>query len=287
MSNRPSIRVVKFVALPRYAHNDVTVLWSIVLPDYASAAKVHILRSVTSGNTPWTPVTSGNGLQASVESIQDTLPDNAFELTPAELYYKIVVTYTDTADGVSKRFIGPQVGVYGILSPREMKITRSLLLAELRGMYSNRRGAMAGHGRLVVMFAPSIDGPASSKFDQGASQMHGDSEFGMPNGFIGGWSTWLRMTKNTRGFQDLAETGSEIQNNTLTARMLAFPQPKPDYVVVDPHTDERWVVNETESYYGPRGIVPVATDLQLTKLLTSDLRYKIPVEMPVYPVFKT
>ena len=261
--------------------------WCIKAIAAVTNVKVHILRSTTAGKPPWIPVTTGEGLNPNIEFVEDTLTSNANELTSAELVYKIVVTYTQ--NNQTAKFIGPSIGIYGILSPREAKITRALMLSELRGMYLNHHGNLAGGGRLVVMFAPDdINGPIDSNYDPVSEQQLGDSQYGSPRGFVGGWATWMRITTEARNYATLEQTSTIIQDNQIQVRTLAFPFPKPDFVIVDPHTDERWVVgSKLDISYGPRGIVPYACDILLTKLQLNDLRYKIPVTMPDFPVYRT
>ncbi len=279
------IRITKFVAVPSYREKKVSILWGLSVTENVTTLRVHILRSTKTGAGDWKAITPSAGLGRNIDFFDDSLPTNANELAPGELVYKIVVVYKRPEDAAASRYNGPTIGVFGIITRREFSICQSLIRNEVRQMYLNRRGLLAGGGRVVVVFAPDVDGPPDASFDASAGQQHGDSKYGGPKGFVGGWVTWMRQIKTTRDIVEIEEIKADIQDNQSTARMLALPIPKIDYVVVDPHTDQRWVINKSDIDYGARGFIPIAATVELTLLPITDKRYHIPVTIPDHPVF--
>ena len=63
----------------------------------------------------------------------------------------------------------------------------------------------------------------------------------------------------------------------VTARMLAFPRPEKGHLIVDPATDNRYIVGEVVKPWSFRGVYPVRYDAQLELARRESPVYRVPL----------
>jgi len=68
-----------------------------------------------------------------------------------------------------------------------------------------------------------------------------------------------------------------FDQNKITVRMLAFPQPQPGHLIVHPSTDNRWMVTEAVKPFLFKGNYPIAHACQLELLRRESPAYRLPI----------
>lgn len=261
---------------PGYGHGTLALSWN-VLPQH-SAGTVFIFRSFT-GTAPW-DVIDDIGVPASVGYFVDHI-DALKESKHKEVFYRLSLE-VPRASGEPEIINSPILQPLADLTPRERKTAVNILFSELRMMCS-------GNGMPAFIFAPLRRGIPAAGFDFQTKQMGGT---GMRPGkesygeaFVGGFGppTVTRFIKlGTLGL-NYARTadGYTQEGQSCMARMLAFPRPQPDYLIVAPKTDERFIVGEQITPLLFAGQLPIGYEVPLVALTRTDPRYQIPVpEMP-------
>lgn len=107
----------------------------------------------------------------------------------------------------------------------------------------------------------------------------GDNCFSMiyEGGFTGPIYTWAKILTQDTYTPDMEDgTGVDFKHD-ITFRMLAFPRPSKNHMIVNPRTDERWMVGERSKPYMFRGVVPVAWTVPCVRITNEDRRHEFPV----------
>jgi hypothetical protein len=94
--------------------------------------------------------------------------------------------------------------------------------------------------------------------------------------------TWvMRMGSMVTGFVKDPDGGGTSDTQQVNGRMLAFPRPMPNYMVVFPRMDERFVIGEVIQPFLFRSILPIGYEVTLNPIQKNDDRYLVPLpEMP-------
>jgi len=90
--------------------------------------------------------------------------------------------------------------------------------------------------------------------------------------------TWMKIIQFNEGLQDDPEEFLVNEINRMAVRLMAFPRPSRDHMLVDPATDRRYLVDDEIKPYRFRGVVPVAHEATVSFLHQSDSRYRF--QMP-------
>lgn len=186
-----------------------------------------------------------------------------------EAYYRIVIQTG------GRRWDSPSVRPDHTLTPHEFATIRQMLALEHQNM-------RAGNGHPVLLLKPLTHGDYSDSHNPDTGQIMNPTtdESGYGERFRGGYSPPMKSYARFRKTEDREspnEKGKGVDvNRTVTARMFCFPTPARRDLVVDPATDERYMV-EGRQVYRFRGLVPLMCDAQLRLLERGDVRYKLDV----------
>jgi len=270
-----------FHVQPSYGNMKSAISWT--LQGGEPGDTMLLFRSVTGGNAPWVQIGSVPARQGFyVDDISVTR-----ENTAQKIYYRGCVV---SRDGTETD--GPVVTFLSALTPHEVKQVIRLLRNELRIMSGTCRGGCAarGAGIPVAMFAPLESGTPSANYNAVTRQFAGTTakqdgvadSYGMP--YVGGFgpqlNTWMRFIQDAEEKHDgTAEQPGDRQGRVVRARMLAFPRPASDYMVVQPESDDRFIIGAKVDPYAFKGILPFAYEADLVRLERSDARYRLPVKV--------
>lgn len=263
MSLNPFIDIV---VQPSYGDRKVLISW--VLARGFRRMKVYVFRAVNNGAPPWTALTQSAVMGQSFE-------DNAFYIDnkAQTVYYRLVgVDYSGT------RYDSPIIGMFDKLSRAEYGAVYKMLKLEYTRMRS-------GNGLRVLHYMPLSEGEENPSYDEETGQQliatcPDDGNYGLP--YKGGYGPPVQT------WAELMQIGPEISIDkpdgkgadttyNLRARMLAFPKPLTNHLIVHPATDNRYAVGEQVQPYLFKGLIPIAYDVQLRLLARNDPRYKVPV----------
>lgn len=274
----------RFTVQPAYADLSAAVAWDFNAR--VAAGKVLIFRSEYAGSPPWVLI-NGEGTQASVGFFQDDI-SVLRERDYKQIFYRAcLISGNDQIDS-------PITSFTSWLAPNEIKGVSRIMKNELRAMHTNRRGNISGNGQLVGMFVPLDSGVPCADLDSLTQQQLGpgptggpDDCFGTP--FKGGFgpqvTTWIVMNQVKTGREGaLGVDTAALQTTTVKARMLAFPRPVPRGLLVSLSTNDRYVIGDDIMTYYFKGVIPFAHDVELTKLMVSDPRYRVPIQQLKYPL---
>ena len=259
---------------PGYGRHTCAITWNV--PAAAQRGKVYIYRSI-SGLPPWQLIRD-EGTPASVGYYVDR-GEFILNTNLGAIHYRLLL---ELADG--QQFDSPIISLNVTITPKEQVIVRDIMMAELRNM----RG---GNGEPVFIFAPLTHGLPAPGFDFETYQMRstgmqvpGKESYG--EAFVGGFGapavTWvMRMGSMTTGFVKDPDGGGTSDTQQVNGRMLAFPRPMPNYMVVFPRMDDRFVIGEVIQPFLFRSILPIGYEVTLSPIQKHDDRYLVPLpEMP-------
>ena len=148
----------------------------------------------------------------------------------------------------------------------------------------------SGNGVKVYMLPPLTDGtPAAGvdpltwqklKADCPDNEVPGVDGYGRP--LAGGYGrpmiTWVEFYDALQlEKKDDEAMGVSVDSATSRGRFLAFPRPQRGYLIINPTTDDRFVVEGVVQAYMFAGKTPVAYDLSLQLLDRNDARYRLQV----------
>jgi hypothetical protein len=253
---------------PSYGKRKVLINWTVVA-GYEDL-KFYVFRSLHNGAPPWKAL--------SKHAIRGTsFEDDAFVVNNRmqQAYYQIVGTRGD------EKFYSQPIGLFDKLSRSEYGAVFKIMKAEEADMHSGR----LGNGISVWHFLPLLEGERNENYDPETGQklilncMDSDS-YGLP--FKGGYGppsqTWIKLNRIGPEIYSNDEKGKGSDTTYRhQARMLAFPKPMTNHLIVHPATDNRYVVGEQIQPSLFRGIVAVAYDVELLLLRRNDPRYKVPL----------
>jgi hypothetical protein len=252
---------------PSYARNRAVVTWTL-RPGYAGA-EFFIFKSYNKGVAPWT---LANELAVKGNIFQD---DNLF--VDGDPYYRILMLWQ------GQEFDSPIVGTFDKLSKLQYGGLSKMMQLEYRRMSS-------GNGIQVLHYIPLIDGNLVAGVDEDTLQISAipcpDDEGNVGELYDGGYGnpmyTWIEIAQF--GPDERTEVDNGAGNSAKLVhqgRMLAFPRPKVNHLIVHPPTDNRYVVTSKVNGNFFRGVFPISYDVGLQLLNKSDPRYKIPVPSPL------
>jgi hypothetical protein len=263
----------KIRTYPQYGARTAVVTWTLG-PD-ATAGDVYVAFSTLGTKGTWTTLNPDTPVDSAVGMYSHTTLD--VNITTCTGYYRLLLI-----DTFGTEFLSPAVAMIGDITPREYGMVRAALWSEFRDMRVAR-------GYPVWHCIPRTTGTPSPSFDPDTEvnmglECVGVSEtiasYGLP--FVGGFNepilTWIRPLTVERGtLKDSESEASVNSTDTISARMLAFPQPSRGHMIVDPASDRRYLVGDEVKPFLLRGVVPIAYETELTLLTAKDPRYRFPL----------
>jgi hypothetical protein len=244
---------------PSYAKGRVIVDWTL-----ASGFDDHsvIVARSASGTPPWEVLNAASPV-AAAGNFEDSefVVDNRIQLT----HYQLALQ-SPTGELVAK---SPVVNLLGALSKSRYGVARYQIRQEVRQM-------RAGDGNLMWHFQP-LPGqyPGGTKNDTGQTIGVECPQSGLA-GFAPPVQTYVMKGTPERTSQvDNPEGQGYTEDVMYQARMLAFPKPSRGHVLVDPFSDDRFVVGGVVEAYRIFGVVAVAYGVTLSLLNRDDERYRL------------
>lgn len=194
----------------------------------------------------------------------------------ADGFYRLLLT-TDSGED----YFSPPVQILGDLTAREYGAVRALIHQE----YTQMR---VTNGIPVWHCIPRSHGVLASSTDPDTGKSEGEecdadddtNSYGLKyqGGFYTPILTWMRVLQHNEGLQDDPEDFSPEEIMQTSSRLMAFPRPSRGHMIVNPSTDERFLVGDEIKPYRFRGVISVAYNVTLHHLQQSDERYRF--EMP-------
>ncbi len=230
--------------------------------------KVYVLRSVHNGAPPWVALTNS---AVSGQSFEDDafIVDNRMQVT----HYRLV-----GVDADNKRYDSPIVGMFDKLTRAEYGGVHKIIKME----YTRMR---AGNGLQAFHYLPLVEGEENPNYDTETGQQliatcPDDGSYGLP--YLGGYGppvqTWIELMQIGPEINVDKQDGKGADSTyNVRARMLAFPKPMINHLIVHPTTDNRYAVGERVQPYLFKGLIPISYDVELRLLNRNDQRYKVPV----------
>ena len=250
------------------SHGDRKVLVSWVLAQGFASLKVYVLRSVHNGAPPWVAISNSAVPGQSFE-------DDAFVIDNRmqTVHYRLVGVAADNT-----RYDSPIVGMFDKLTRAEYGGVHKMIKMEYTRMRS-------GNGLRAFHYLPLVEGENNPNYDEETGQhliatCPDDDSYGLP--YLGGYGppvqTWLELMQIGPEINTDKPDGKGADTSyNVRARMLAFPKPMTNHLVIHTPTDNRYAVGEQVQPYLFKGLIPIAYDVQLRLLSRSDNRYKVPV----------
>lgn len=256
---------------PQHGATTARITWEVA-PGF-TAGEVYAAFSFTGVKGSWIPVNS-----APIPSSLGQIDDYELRLDGGHHigYYRLLLRNVDGD------FRSDATAILGDLTSKEYGIARSIIRREFLEM-------RATNGYPVWYCIPRDFGTPASNIDPDTHSAHGsecgdlspeEASYGLPfkGGFFPPILTWMRPMVIDRGtIKDGDDETSPKAKDETTARLLAFPRPQRQHMIVDPATDRRYVVMDEVKPFMLRGIIPIAYEVTLDFILQNDPRYKFPV----------
>jgi len=228
--------------------------------------RITVLSSV--GGTDWQNVTERGLVDTEGQSFIDL--DPLSRRRTQDVLYRLVVQ----TDG--NRWDSPSVQATHTLRPHEFAMVRTILARELHSM-------RVGDGVEVLLLKPLTYGEPADSFDETTGQLINPSTdiSGFGERFRGGYFAPMRTHMRFISQQDAEQRDGAGQGvrvmSRVGARAFCFPRPAFRDLVINPLTNDRYLVN-TVNTHRFRGVVPVMADIQLDLLSRDDIRYRLDPE---------
>ena len=236
------------------------------------AGEVYAAFSLTGVKGSWVPV-NPDAVASAVGQLDD--PNLIIDGGHHIGYYRLLLR-NDDGD-----FRSGAIAICGDATSREYGMARAIIRREFVEMRST-------NGYPVWHCIPRDFGTPANNVDPDIHVAVGldcasDPEvasYGLPfqGGFFDPILTWMRPMAIDRGtIKDAADDTTPEVTDTTSARLLAFPRPQRQHMIVDPVTDRRYLIADEIKPFLLRGTLPVAYEVTLEFLGQSDPRYKFPV----------
>lgn len=246
---------------PSHGKRRTLVEW-ILEPGYEDHGVV-VARS-DNGTAPWTVLNPGSPVPApgSYED-EEFVVDGRVRV----VHYQLGLM-SPSGDMVAK---SPSVNLLEALGKSRYGAARYQIRQEVRQM-------RAGDGSLMWHFQPLAGQyPGGAKNETGQTVGVECPRDGL-DGFGPPVKTYVKIGTPVRtSMQDDPEGMGMTEEVVFQARMLAFPKPWRGHVLVDPYSDDRYVVGPVVEAYRMWGVVAVAYAAQLSLLNRDDERYRLKV----------
>lgn len=255
---------------PSYGKNTCVVNW-MLLPQYLDGM-VFVFRSTDGVRFD---LLNEQPLIRAAYYIDETMPaDNRIDM----IYYRLLLVHT------TGEYDSPIIGFFDKINRYEYGLVHSIIQKEFLKMRS-------GQGLEILYYCPLTAGTPCEFVDIESQQVTGaecEDGSGDPTqdcygqkfkgGFAAPVKTWMKIQESGPIVIIDSEVGlGQVDEYTAQARMLAFPRPKRDDLIIHVPTDNRYAIGEVVKPYMFKGIVPVAYEVKLHLLRRDDPRYRVPV----------
>jgi hypothetical protein len=255
---------------PNHGTRSAVITWDLAAGTEAGEIYVAFSESGTKGS--WNPI----NFAIPVPSETGMYQDEALILNAgtSDGFYRLMLTNS------SGDFFSEPIQILGDLTPAEYGQVRAMIHQE----YTQMR---VTNGWPVWHCIPRAHGEPASNVDPDTGKTEGiecdlppeERGYGLP--FKGGSyppvHTGMRVLKHAEGLQDDPEEFSPSEVDKTSVRLMAFPRPRRNHLIVDPATDRRYLVSDEIKPYRHRGVIAIAYECTLEFLQQSDPRYQFPV----------
>lgn len=257
---------------PDHGARSATLTWEMAVD--STPGDVYVAYSETGTDGTW----QIRNADAPVPSEVGTFEDDSLVINKStqDAFYRFLLTDDDGVDHFSE-----PMRIMGDLTPREYGILRAMIHHEFTSMrvvngFPVWHCIPKAHGKDALSMDPDTDSQSGKDCDVTDPEVN---SYGLPfqGGFYPPVLTWMRVMRHNEGLQDDPEEFSPSEINMTSARLMAFPRPARGHMIVNPSTDERWVVTDEIKPARLRGVAPVAFNVTLDHLNQRDERYKFPV----------
>lgn len=258
-----------FEIAPAYGVYETAISWSLAA---GVTGNVFFYRSETGVPGSWellNPATPATGAEG---TYLDTTPAPRM-LVP--VFYRGLV---DPGGAPETWLKGPAVTSYDSYSRREYLLAREVLRREYR--------MMATHNGLPIFhYATKWRGTAATGVDAETHQLLGpDCAQDPSSGFGGLWvgryhppvQSWCMVVNMMDEDQKIRpEAAGEDPEASIGLRLLAFPKPGREHLIVFPRSDRRYVITDPIRRFHLRGNLPLLWECNALLLDRDDARYRI------------
>ena len=252
---------------PSYGKNTCVVFWR-VKPEYTNG-NFFVYRSYD-GKRNWVllneePV-NGRSFFEDTNFVVDNRVDSVF--------YRILLER-----GESEEYDSPVKGLFDDMTRAEYGGVHAMMKQEYLSM-------SRGNGVKALYLIPKDNGAIASGVDVDTFQEPVfpsaiDASQGFSTEYAGGFacafSTWVSLSdlnSQTMGREDGLGLDDKV---SVAARLLAFPSPGFNHLIITPSNDNRYVIGESTKTFYFKGIYPIAHTVTLQLLKRNDPRYKIDI----------
>lgn len=255
---------------PSHGTRSALVTWEV--DEAAGHGDVYAAFSATGTKGTWRPVNPNDPVPSAIGMLQDK--NLVMDGGTKDGFYRLLLI--DAAGG--EHFSAP-IQILGDLTVREHGIVRAALHQE----YTQMR---VTNGFPIWHCIPRAHGTPAATVDPDTGAQGGgecatpedEKSYGMAfqGGFYPPVLSWMRVLKHSEALQDDPEDLSPNEIHSTAVRMMAFPRPARNHMIVNPSTDERYLVSDEVKPMRFRGIIAIAYLATLEFLGQSDERYGFP-----------
>jgi hypothetical protein len=245
---------------PHWGEGQLTLSWEFT-GDLEPDHNVIVFSALQDG--VWINVTD----QGELDPISGTF----IHRTPLSVRRANTVLYKVIIQSGGQRYDSPSVSAGSELKPHEFAGIRTILMHECQDM-------RMGNGLEVLLLKPLTYGEPADSYDKATGQLMNPSsdESGYGERFRNGYFPPVRTMMQFVQQQDAEKRsqGVAISDSRIQARAFCFPRPAFRDLIINPKTDDRYLVNQVQTHRF-NGIVPLMCDIQLDLLPRKDIRYKL------------
>lgn len=254
----------------------MVVAWTT--PDVCRGGRYYVYRSPSGAKGTWTQLNEHAPVEHGVSHWEDT--EATLPIAGNTLYYRLLYVAPDGAEHDS-----PVIDMWNVLPREEYGLVRMSMLEEFNQM-------RLGGGIPVFHCIPLTSGVLAAHIDPASLQplsapCENDTSYGQiyQGGFAPPIQTWAKIEDIETKFEDRDDGLGFDAKHDVQLRLLAYPRPFVGHMIVEPRTDDRWVLGNPIKSFAHRGVVPTAYTAVAIKLDQNDPRYKLPMPevTPVYP----
>lgn len=257
---------------PQHGARSATITWELTAG--TPAGDVYAAFSTTGTRGTWqelnpdTPVASGLGMYADT-----TLFMNKGN---ADGFYRLMLIAAGS-DYMSEPF-----QIMGDITRREYGAIRAIIHREFTEM-------RVTNGFPVWHCIPREFGELAASTDPDTGKQEGEEgcivtdpavrSYGLTfqGGFYRPILTWMRVLAHSEGLKDDPEQFSPEDTLKTSVRLMAFPRPAREHMIVDLATDMRYLLGDEIKPYRFRGVIAIAYEATLEHLGQADERYQFPL----------
>ena len=255
--------VVNIFIKPHYGESKAIICWE--LSDDSFLDSNFIIQKSPDGYSNWETIHSAKNITCFSDNFLN--PDNIHDTT----HYKVIVQYE------GRRYDSNPVGIFDQLHPAEFAALRRMINLEIATMARGRKGFE------FFVFKPLRQGTLSNSVDADTKQNVGlsldDESFG--NEYEGGYDDpiqiWGMILESEPHMMKPDPKGSgfkvDLQN---TLRVVSYPELHRGDLIVNPRTDDRYLVNAFKRFKF-RGLIPFVDHVDMSRIDRRDVKHKIKV----------